>query len=126
MVYSVNLIYAEHYVWKGYKSVVLEDKLTYFKLGREHYPFDYHFRIAASIELSKLAINGNSMEYGQKALPILNEALKIDGYSPELLGPAVIINYGVGNVKEAKVYYSIFKQTAKRSNFLDFMKGYLQ
>lgn len=100
--------------------------MKYFKLSKEYYPFDYHFRIVSSIELSKLAINNNSMEYAIKALPVLNNALIIDGYSPELLGPAVIINYGVGNVKEAKQYYSLFKQTAKRSNFLDFMKGQLQ
>jgi len=98
IVYSARLLQAEYYAWKGYNSVVLDERLKYFKLSKEYYPFDYHFRIVSSIELSKLAINNNSMEYAIKALPVLNNALIIDGYSPELLGPAVIINYGVGNV----------------------------
>jgi hypothetical protein len=118
-------MFAEYHVWKGYNSVDLNTRIEHFKLASKVYPFKYHFRIIAASELGRLAVNNNSMMFGKLALPVLNDALKVD-VSPELLGPAVVINYGVGNVEQAKTYYSLFKQTAKRSNYLDFLKGALQ
>lgn len=115
---------AEFYASKAHHSLILEDRIKYFSLSKFYYPFEYSFRIVVASEMARLAVNNNSVHFAKLALPYLNEVLKTDLYSPEVLAPAVIINYSLGNVKEAKYYHSIFKQTAKRSKFLDFMKDY--
>lgn len=125
MSYLIRIGQAEYHVWKGYNTFTLEKRIEYLKLAGNSYPFEYHFRIIAASELGRLAVNNNSIDFAKLALPLLNKAIEID-VSPELLGPASVINYGVGNVREAKIFYSLFKQTAKRSNYLDFMKGILQ
>lgn len=116
---------AEWYAWKGFNSVFIENRLKYFELSKNYYPLEYTFRISGAVDISQLALNNNSMEFAKQALPVLNEALKRDLYSPELLAPAVVINYGMGDIEKAKFYFDLYKQTAKRSTYLDFMKGQL-
>ena len=111
---------------KGYQSRNLDERILYLKISQKTYPYYYPFRTAPSIEYSKLAINNNSIEFARRAIPELNKTLLTDLYSPELLAPSVIINYGLGNVKQAEIYYHLFKHTAKSSNYLDFMKGNFQ
>lgn len=119
-------MWAEYQTYLGYRSRVIETRINYLKKAQSVYPFDYVYRIGPSIELSKLAINNNNVFFGKLALQELKAILKHDKYSPELLAPDAIMNYGVGNVKEAKNSYLLFKQTAKKSNYLDFMKGYFK
>lgn len=109
---------------KGYQSRNIQERISYLKVSQKTYPYYYPFRISPSIEYSKLAINNNSVEFGKYAIKELNEALLIDLYSPELLAPAAIINYGFGNVDISKTYLKLFKHTAKKSDYLNFMKGY--
>lgn len=116
-------MWAEYQLQLGLSTNNLNERIYHLQEARLTYPFQYFNRVVLAIEFSRLAINNNSVEYGKIALPELNNVLKSDLYSPEVLAPAAVINFGLGNTKEAQQYYSLFKQTAKRSSYLDFMKG---
>jgi len=92
-----------------------------FKLAKEYYPFNYTLRTGPGLRIGNIALkDDNKLNDAQIEL---DEGLKLDPYSPELLVLAIFVNLKLNNENEAQKYYDTFKRVNKKSELIDFIKA---
>ena len=99
-------------------------ELSYFKLAKYFFPFDKEIVVA---EATALVRNKVFNEYTHKAL---EDAMRYDPYSIELLGIYVQFENSYGNKNKARILFNRMKKIGSNTNSfkelqrLDTMKGF--
>jgi hypothetical protein len=99
----------------------LDYSVNEFGESRQYYSLNYTLRTGAALRIGNAALkNDDKLNDAQIEL---DQALKFDPLSPELLALAVFVNLKLNNMNDAQKYYDVFKQVDKKSPLIDFIKA---